>query len=183
MSVSIFWDNSNIWLVGRNVCEHKEKGHEFEFRIHFENLINFVANWRDVSYVYAASSVPPPNDGVWKQLGKLNVQLEIQPRALNKEVAVDEVIQLAMLNRASDIYPNHETFILLTGDGAGYDQGKGFIKQLERIRKFGNDIEVVSWDLGCNQRLKKFAKENGLYRPLELVYKRVTFINDFRWVK
>ena len=183
MSASIFWDNSNIWLVGQNVCRRKEPKHEFEFRIHFENLIQFVAGDRTVSYIYAAGSVPPPNDGVWNWLRKLKVELETQERSSSGEVAVDEVIQLAMVNRALDICPKHETFILLTGDGAGYGQGKGFIKQLERVLKLGNKIEVASWDDGCNSRLKDFAKANGVYRPLDTVYNRVTFINNYRWAK
>ncbi len=35
MGLSLFWDNSNIWLVGRGVCHQREPGDESAFRIHF----------------------------------------------------------------------------------------------------------------------------------------------------
>jgi hypothetical protein len=73
--------------------------------------------------------------------------------------------------------------ILLTGDGSGYQDGKGFIKQLERAHKRGWKIEVISWDSGCNRYLKQFAPQNGSYRPLENVYENVTFVNNKRWAK
>jgi hypothetical protein len=76
-----------------------------------------------------------------------------------------------------------ETMVLLTGDGSGYSDGKGFIKQLERALKFGWKIEVVSWDAGCNRYLKTFAEENGCYRPLEAAYENITFLNNVRRAK
>ena len=88
---------------------------------------------------------------------------------------------MALLERALDIGDKKETFVLLTGDGAGYSEGKGFIKQLERVKRAGNGIEVVSWNEGCNKQLKKFAEENGLYRDLESAYEKVTFIENKRW--
>jgi len=33
-------------------------------------------------------------------------------------------------------------------------------------------------DAGCNGNLKAFVQVNGVYRPLELVYEQVTFINE-----
>jgi hypothetical protein len=140
------------------VCLQQEPGHEYEFRIHFKNLIQFVANNRPIDYAFVAGSVPPPNDEVWSWFHKLNIDLEIQERSAGGgEIAVDEIIQLSMANRTIDIQPNHEKFVLLTGDGAGFNEGKGSIKQLERVLKSGNEIEVVSWDLGCNRHLKEFA--------------------------
>ena len=96
------------------------------------------------------------------------------------EVAVDEIIQLQMANRILDVNPP-ETIVLLTGDGSGYADDKGFIKQLERAHKHGWNIEVVSWDLGCNRYLKKFAQGHGVYHALEPAYNDVTFINNKRW--
>lgn len=124
MGISIFWDNSNIWLVGRNVCSQKEPGSEGDFRIHFKKLIEYVANGRKIDYAFAAGSVPPPNSDLWTWFNTLHVTLDTQERSgLGKEVAVDEAIHLAIMNRAVDIQPNTETFVLLTGDGAGYNEG------------------------------------------------------------
>lgn len=183
MSLNIFLDNSNIWLVGRSVCEKKEPGHEQDFRIHFEKLFEFVRNKRDVSFGYVAGSIPPGNDGLWRRFEAQGAIVEKQQRAATGgEVAVDEAIHLQMANRILDL-DTPETIVLLTGDGSGYTDGKGFIKQLERAVKHGWAIEVVSWDAGCNRHLKEFAEANGTYRSLEAVYENVTFINNHRWAK
>jgi len=86
-----------------------------------------------------------------------------------------------MANRVLDVPPGK--MVLLTGDGSGYSDGRGFIKQLERAKNHKWEIEVVSWDAGCNRYLRAFAQDNGTYRSLEPVYYNVTFINNKRWVK
>ncbi|MEL7314831.1 MAG: hypothetical protein AAFN08_07760 [Cyanobacteria bacterium J06559_3] len=88
-----------------------------------------------------------------------------------------------MANRVLDV-STPGIMTLCTGDGSGYSDGKGFIKQLERAHKHGLLlllIEVVSWDAGCNRYLKQFAEENGTYRALESAYDQLTFINNKRW--
>lgn len=183
MTLNIFWDNSNIWLSGRNVCSVKEPGYENEFRIHFSKLLDFVSAGRPVSYAFVGGSVPPNNDQLWTRFESLGANLETQERAVSGgEVAVDEIIQLNMANRVLDVSPP-ETIVLLTGDGSGYSDGRGFIKQLERAVKHGWKIEVVSWDGSCNRHLKAFAQANGIYRDLDSAYDKVTFINNVRWVR
>lgn len=184
MGLNVFWDNSNIWLVGRSICEKKEPGDEAAFRIHFANLFDFAVNNRSVDYAFLGGSVPPNNDKLWERFSALNVNVEKQERGANsgQEVAVDESIQLAMANRMLDC-DKPGTIVLLTGDGSGYNNEKGFIKQLERAKKHGWEIEVVSWDGGCNRYLKQYALDFGNYRSLEPAYEKVTFINNKRWAK
>jgi len=183
MPLNIFIDNSNIWLVGRKVCSIKEPGHETAFRIHFSKLFDFACDNRPVSFAYVGGSVPPNNDDLWRRLQAIGATVETQERAVSGgEVAVDEAIQLQMANRVLDVEPP-QTFVLLTGDGSGYSDGKGFIRQLERALKHGWKIEVVSWDEGCNRHLRAFAQEHGTYRSLEQAYNHVTFINNVRWAK
>jgi hypothetical protein len=110
------------------------------------------------------------------------VQKQERGEGTGREVAVDEVIQLEMANRVLDV-KTPGTMVLLTGDGSGYNDGKGFLKQLERAHNHGWSIEVVSWDAGCNGNLMKFAKQNGVYRSLEPAYDQVTFINNKRSAK
>lgn len=184
MSLNIFWDNSNIWLVGKNVCSQREPGDEPSFRIHFANLFDFIRSGHPVAFAYVAGSIPPKNDALWHRFDDLGCEVKTQERGdvSGREVAVDEVIELEMANRVLDVTPP-QTIVLLTGDGSGYTDGKGFIKQLERAHKHGWAIEVVSWDGGCNRYLKAFAQENGAYRSLEPVYDKITFINNKRWVQ
>jgi hypothetical protein len=184
MKISVFWDNSNIWLVGRSVCGAREPGDENAFRIHFSHLLDFVLNGRDLDYAFVGGSIPPTSDPLWKRFEDIGVKVETQERGAGTggEIAVDEIIQLAMANRVLD-EPTPGTLVILTGDGNGYQDGKGFIKALERAHQHGWDIEVVSWDAGCNRYLKQFAQQNGNYRALEPVYDRVTFVNNKRWAK
>lgn len=184
MDLNIFWDNSNIWLVGRSVCEQREPGDEPAFRIHFAHLLDFVVNGRAVRDAFVGGSIPPNNDPLWQRFASLGITVNKQERGASTggEVAVDEIIQLEMANRVLDISPA-ETMVLLTGDGSGYLDGQGFIKQLERAQKHGWAVEVVSWDDGCNRHLKAFAQTHGVYRSLEPVYEQVTFINNKRWAK
>src|ERR1700680_3550687 len=121
---SIFWDNSNIWLVGRNVCDQREPGDGPAFRIHFAHLLDFAVNGRKLDYAYVGGSVPPPHDALWKRFENLGAKVETQERGAisGGEVAVDEAIHLAMANRVLDAKP--DTMVLLTGDGSGYMDGK-----------------------------------------------------------
>jgi len=184
MSLNIFWDNSNIWLVGRGVCEKWEPGDEWGFRIHFGNLLDFVVNGRQVREALVGGSIPPNNDPLWQRFASLGIKVNKQERGASTggEVAVDEIIQLEMANRVLDVTPP-ETMVLLTGDGSGYLDGQGFIKQLERAHKHGWKVEVISWDEGCNRHLKAFAQAKGTYRPLEPEYEKITFVNNKRWAK
>jgi hypothetical protein len=177
MSIHIFWDNSNIWLVGRNVCQQKEPSDQNSFRIHFSNLFDFVVDNRKVDYAFVGGSIP-----LWQRFANLGIKFNKQERGQSSggEVAVDEIIQLQMANQVLGVNPPG-IIVLLTGDGSGYNNDQGFIKQLELAHKHGWQIEVVSWDLGCNRLLKRFAENNGVYRTLETVYNKVTFINNKRW--
>lgn len=182
MNINLFWDNSNIWLVGQEICKEREAGHEFDFRIHVKNLFDFSVDSRKVDYAFVGGSVPPNSDPLWNYFSKLKIKVEKQERGqgTSGEIAVDEAIQLQMANRILDCdTPGH--MVLLTGDGSGYMDGKGFIKQLERALKHGWTFEVISWDKGCNRHLKEFAEKHGKYRSLEPVYVKVTFVNNHRW--
>lgn len=180
--INIFWDNSNIWLTGLSECKKREPSMEAGFRIHFLNLLNHVQQGRDVSFAFLAGSIPPNNDKLWDRFKQLGVVVETQERGQSSggEIAVDDAIHLAMANRILDC-DAPETMVLLTGDGSGYADGKGFIKQLERALKKGWKIEVWAWGIGCNRYLKEFAENNGKYYDLATAYNEITFINNVRW--
>jgi hypothetical protein len=51
----------------------------------------------------------------------------------------------------------------------------------DRAHNRGWQIEVISWDAGCNRYLRHFGQQHGIYRALEPVYENITFINNKRW--
>lgn len=183
----IAWDNSNIWLCGRNLSSQKEPGHEEGFRIHFRNLIAQLKTNRTIDRVFVGGSIPPENDSLWEYLkqANANLQLKTQERGAGSggEVAVDEIIQKDMLEYAIDWGKEKpHIFLLLTGDGSGSEKGEGFIPTLRRIKSLGHSIEVASWSLGLNRELKQYAEKNGALILLDDLYERITFIQNGRFV-
>lgn len=84
-----------------------------------------------------------------------------------------------MLRRLADVQ-GPAVAVLLTGDGAGYDNGVGFHADLERMARNGWGIEVLSWDTACRRALKIWAERAGVYVPLETFYPSITFIEGGR---
>lgn len=182
-NVHIFWDNSNIHIVGRNhVMQHFEPDENPKlFRSYFKNLFKLAHRNRPIGSAYVVGSIPPPNSNLWKHIRALGVTLELLERtASNKEAGVDQTLQVWMYREAHKNRGKDDTFIVLSGDGAGKKLGKGFLNDLEFIREMGYNVEVISWERGTNQMLKQFAKDNGLFIPLEDYYYNVTFIKGKR---
>jgi len=73
--------------------------------------------------------------------------------------------------------------ILLTGDGAGYDNGIGYHADLERLHKKGWGTEVLSWDAACRRALKTWATKVGVFVPLDPYYESVTYVKGGRKLK
>ena len=64
---------------------------------------------------------------------------------------------------------------LLTGDGAGYAEGRWFHSTLERMHRRGWRIEVLSWEHSCNRGMRVWAETNGVFVPLNDHYEAITF--------
>ena len=52
----------------------------------------------------------------------------------------------------------------------------GFHADLERMRRRGWRIEVLSWRHSCNRRMREWAEENGRFIALDDFYDSVTFL-------
>lgn len=179
----VFWDNSNIWLVGRNVCKKRSPEVDSKsFRIKFSGLLEYVRQGRTIKFAYVCGSVPPVTDDVWKRFQELGVIVEKQERGKEsgKEIAVDQAIQGRISNTILDVEPPG-VVVLLTGDGNENEMGESFIKSLQRARKHSWEIEVFSWNDGCSKRLLEYARQNGRYQPLDSFYDEITFIQAHRF--
>lgn len=179
----IFWDNSNIHYAGLDqVFPMKEPGKQKElYRTHFSNLLDLVAGGRKIDDIFFAGSVPPKGDSLWKHIESLGITPSLLPRSMTDGEAdtTDHVLQLALLRLVLDnTEPN--TIALLTGDGAGINNGQGFLADAKRIAEKGWKFEVYSWDAACHGLLKRFAEENGKYINLEDYYESITFIKGER---
>ena len=85
-----------------------------------------------------------------------------------------------MLEGALDYNGDPGIVALLTGDGAGYLEGAGFHSTLERMHRRGWRIEILSWAHSCNQRMRVWAEENGVFVTLDDFYESITFLEPSR---
>jgi hypothetical protein len=69
---------------------------------------------------------------------------------------------------------------MLTGDGAGYLEGAGFHRTLERMHRRGWRVEILSWAHSCNQRMRQWAEANGAFVALDDFYDSITFLEPSR---
>lgn len=179
--VHIVWDNSNIFVSGRSVCdklEYKSGG----FRIYFEHLIDLAADGRPIEQVFCVGSVPPPTDSVWGHIERLTgkkPELYERGAASGKEQAVDQALQTRMLRLGYDYNPP-ETIVLLSGDGSGIEQNIGFFADLKRMHNIGWSVEILSWRDHCKRVMREWAEANALFVPLDDFYASVTFIEKLR---
>ena len=92
----------------------------------------------------------------------------------------DRVLQLRMLEDALDYNGDPGIVVLLTGDGAGYTEGADFHSTLERMHRRGWRVEILSWAHSCNQRMRRWAEENGVFVALDDFYETITFMEPSR---
>ncbi|MBI3320341.1 MAG: NYN domain-containing protein [Candidatus Omnitrophica bacterium] len=183
--VFIFWDNSNIFVSAKTVAAAKEGADAtYRIRIQFDHLLQLAAAGRKVEFAIAVGSVPPELRHVWNKLESTGVVVELFERGAQseKEQAVDQALQVHMLRKTIDYNGHAGTVVMLTGDGKGFLDGVGFHADLERMHKKGWEVEVLAWEQTCNPRLKFWAKDIGIFVPLEDFYESVTFTDDEKGV-
>ena len=136
--VFIFWDNSNIFIGGKEIAVEREGlDNSYKLRISFERLLKLASADRPIEFAVAVGSIPPQMRQVWNKLEAAHVQVELFERGsqTEKEQAVDQALQVHMLRKAIDYNGQCGTAVLLTGDGKGFLDGVGFHADLERMHK------------------------------------------------
>ncbi len=182
-SVFIYWDNSNIFHEAQRMAEEREeRGDEgpdarYRVRIHFDNMLRLAHANRPIERALAVGSIPPEIRQLWNRLESAGVEVSLFDRGagLGEQEMPDRVLQLRMLEDALDYNGDPGIAVLLTGDGAGYLEGAGFHRTLERMHRRGWRVEILSWAHSCNQRMRRWAEENGLFVALDDFYESVTF--------
>ncbi len=183
--VFIYWDNSNIFHEAQRFAEERNEGANarYRVRIHFDNLLRLANADRPVARAYAAGSVPPEMRQLWNRLENRGVEVQLFDRGSperGEQETPDRMLQLRMLEDALDYNGDPGIVVLLTGDGAGYLEGAGFHRTLERMHKRGWRIEIMSWAHSCNQRMRRWAEKNGLFISLDDFYEAITFMAPSR---
>lgn len=183
--VFIYWDSSNIFHEAQRLAEEREQGPDarFRVRIHFERMLRLAHADREVVHAVAAGSIPPEVRQLWNRLEASGVEVNLFDRgdpSRGEQEVPDRILQLEMVGHALDYNGDPGIAVLLTGDGAGYFEGKGFQVAIERMYKKGWRIEVLSWTRSCNQRMLRWVEDNGVFVSLDDFYDAVTFLEPSR---
>lgn len=183
--VFIYWDNSNVFHEAQRLAEERNNGPDarYRVRINFANMLRLAHADRPVERAYAAGSVPPEMRHLWNRLESEGVEVHLFDRGTGgagEQEMPDRVLQLRMLEDALDYNGTLGVAVLLTGDGAGYLEGAGFHRTLERMHNRGWRVEILSWAHSCNQRMRRWAQENGVFVALDDFYESVTFLEPSR---
>lgn len=184
-SVFIYWDNSNIFHEAQRLAQERREGPNarYRVRINVDNILRLAHADRPLKKAFAAGSVPPEMRQLWNRMESKGVEVHLFDRgdsARGEQEMPDRVLQLRMLEDALDYNGNPGIVVLLTGDGAGYLEGAGFHSTLERMHKRGWRVEILSWAHSCNQRMRKWAQENGVFVALDDFYESITFMEPSR---
>ena len=182
--VFIYWDNSNIFHEAQRFAEERDEGinARYRVRIHFESMLRLAHADRPIERAFAAGSIPPRMQQLWNRLESGGVEVSLFDRGSSdrgEQETPDRILQLRMLEDALDYNGDPGIAVLLTGDGAGYLQGAGFHSTLERMHNRGWRVEILSWAHSTNQRMRRWAEENGIFVALDDFYESVTFMEPY----
>ena len=184
-SVFIYWDNSNIFHEAQRLAEERNEGHyaRDRVRINFDNALRLAHANRTVERAFAAGSIPPEMRQLWNRLEGAGVEVQLFDRGSpgrGEQGMPDQMLQLRMLEDALDYNGDPGIVVLLTGDGAGYLEGAGFHKTLERMHERDWRVEILSWEHSCNQQMRRWAEHNGVFIALDDFYEAITFLEPSR---
>ena len=174
-SVFIYWDNSNIFHEAQRLAAERSEGANARYRVRvdFENMLRLAHADRSIEQALAVGSIPPEMRQLWNRMESNGVEVRLfdlgSPERGEQEMP-DRLLQLRMLEDALDYNGDPGVVVLLTGDGAGYLEGAGFHSTLERMHRRGWRVEILSWAHSCNQRMRRWAEEYGVFVALDDFY-------------
>ena len=184
-NVFVYWDNSNIFHEAQRLAEERNEGANarYRVRVNFDNMMRLAHADRRLKKAFAVGSVPPEMRQLWNRMEGKGVEVKLFDRGSagrGEQDMPDRLLQLRMLEDALDYNGNPGIVVLLTGDGAGYLEGAGFHSTLERMHKRGWRVEILSWAHSCNQRMRKWAQEHGVFVALDDFYEAITILEPSR---
>ena len=179
-SCFIYWDNSNIFHEAQRLAEERAEGPgaRYRVRVHFDSLLALANADRPVERAFAVGSIPPELRQLWNRMEANDIEVKLFDRGdpyRGEQDVPDRLLQLRMLEDALDYNGDPGIAVLLSGDGAGYLEGAGFHRTLERMHSRGWRIEILSWAHSCNQRMRRWAEEHGVFVALDDFYEAITF--------
>ena len=180
--VFAYLDNSNIFHAAQDLADERngDPYARHRVRIQFENLLRLAHADRPLEKALAAGSIPPALSMLWNNLRRAGIEVHLYDRGesgLGEQQYPDLWLQNRMMADMADYSEDPGVVALLTGDGAGYNEGQGFHRTLERMHRFGWRIELLSWEHSTNHRMLEWVEANGVFVPLDDYYEAITYTN------
>jgi hypothetical protein len=177
--VHLFIDLSNLWFSARE--EARARGElELALRLHAEHLWQLLSAGRQVETAILVANCELPTAALAFYRRFFEVILVEPGLRSGTEQAGDEMLQNAIY-RTIGRPGASGTIVLVTGDGAGWIQGRGFCPALAEARLRGFGVEVLAFTRSTNRHLRALAETIGVYLPLEDFYSSITFVERARW--
>ena len=180
-SVFIYWDNSNIFHEAQRLAEEREEGPNARYlvRVNFDNMFA-PSPRRPYRQTRRRARLGAPGDApALEPTGGHGCENQVvqqwRARADAHAVLANKEMEDALDNNGDP-----GIAVVLTGDGAGYLEGTGFHSTLERMHKRNWRVEILSWAHSCNQRMRQWAEDNGVFVALDDFYDSVTYVEPSR---
>jgi hypothetical protein len=117
------------------------------------------------------------DDLVWARWRRTGYRTVVLDRGTDgREHGVDEALQEEIRSVWQGAAPG--VAVQLTGDGAGAEDGVGFVPALQHMVGAGWAVELLSWRRATHHRLQQLAEEHGVYVPLDDFYDEITYLED-----
>ena len=178
--VFIYWDDSNIFISAQQVAIEREgEAVRSRVRIHFRNLLELARAGREIEHAVAVGSIPPELRHVWESLGKRRRHRSLAGTRCHAGAGTGSGPSFAKPRCCAMDSITTESRALRycsPGTGLALTMASAFHADLERMRRRGWRIEVVSWRHSCNRRMREWAEENGQFIALDDFYDSVTFL-------
>ena len=179
--VFIYWDNSNIFYAAQWLANEREQVSDASYRIRISlpKLYRLAHADRPVTGSIVAGMVQPgekPLQDKFRELCRKVVLIEQADSSQGEQEVPDLILQFEMMRDWMERRRTPATAVLLTGDGAGYSTGVGFHKMLELLHEYHWKVEVLSWNHTCNNHMREWVKQNGVFVALDDFYEAITYL-------
>ena len=139
--VSIYIDNSNLFIEGSKVIGYLENvnvsDHKIDFYVDHGLLVTTLLKGRQLNRVFIVGSIPPGNDTLWARAKDHGFEVQTYQRnAANKDKKVDTKLVCAAMR--SLLTENPGTFLLVAGDS-------DYCPLIEEAQKENWKIETWFW--------------------------------------
>ena len=174
----LFVDFSNLWYSIR--AEAVRRGDpDRAVRAHAANLRRVLAAGRGVGDAVLVANRSVPEAVLSRFRPGFRVELVESGSVTGTEQAGDELLQNAIY-RTILRAPAAGIIVVATGDGAGWQEGRGFCEALAAARRQGFGVEVVSFERSLNRWLRGLASGMGVVVLLDRFYDSITFLEGLR---